>query len=175
LKTDNNTTLKNFGTSSVGAGNRFIKISSLDQINFIDHNGNSVTYYYDPIFAPQYSNNPTNITATQASSNASCPAVVLDSCSKWPEIQGVNEIVNASKNNFNVYPNPSNGMFYLTSGNTSPDAELIIYDLMGRIVLSRKVNFLKEKTIIFELREKGLYFATLRSPSGQGTKKIIVE
>jgi hypothetical protein len=175
LKTDNSTTLKNFGTSSVGAGNRFINISHLDQINFIDHNGNSPTYYYDPIFAPSYTGSPMNITATQASSNASCPAVVMDSCAKWPEIQGVNEIVNSSRNNFNVYPNPSSGTFNLTSGNTSPDAELIIYDLMGRIVLYRKVNFLREKTITFELKDKGLYFATLRSQSGQGTKKIIVE
>jgi hypothetical protein len=175
LKTENSSTLKNFGTSAVGAGNRFIKISSLDQYNFIDHSGNLPTYYYDPIFAPSYTASPMNITATQASSNASCPSVVMDSCAKWPEIQSVNEIANITKNNFNVYPNPSSGTFNLVSGNNSPDAELIIYDLMGRVVLYRKINFLKEKAITFELKDKGLYFATLRGSTGQGTKKIIVE
>jgi hypothetical protein len=174
IYTENSTTLKDFGTTNTGAGNRFILTTSNIQENFLNHNGNAVTYYYDPQYATVFSGPVMNVSTSQATNDRACPTILTETCQLWPDV-GVQEKIKDAISSFNVYPNPSNGMFYLTSGNTSPEAELIVYDLMGRIVLSRKVNFLKEKTITFELKDKGLYFATLRSPGGQGTKKIIVE
>lgn len=50
-----NTILKNQGTATEGAGNKFISASSLTN-SHLDHNGTSLEYFYDPIDAASFSN-----------------------------------------------------------------------------------------------------------------------
>jgi hypothetical protein len=169
-------TLKDFGTSAVGAGNRFIKTTSQSQTDFIDHSGNNPTYNYDPAFFSSFNSgvSATNITENQAAADASCPTVVTETCGIWPTI-GVKENSKTMASSFVVYPNPSSGTFNLSSQSANGKYDFTVYDITGREILKRKVNFTSEKTVSFDLKTRGMYIATLKNEKEQITKKIIVQ
>ena len=78
------------------------------------------------------------------------------------------------QNNFLVYPNPSNDVFNL-SWSLSGDAEVSIYNYLGKLILSR--TNLKENKIRVDLtnKSKGLYFIKINVDGKQAVKKVILE
>jgi hypothetical protein len=175
IKTDASTTMKDFGTATIGAGNRFTKHNSLTASDFISFGGLAQpTYYYDPIFSTDFTSGVVNIPATQATNDETCPAILVEACLPWPDI-GVRELLKSPVDNFIVYPNPSNGTFNLTSRTSSGIYDLTIYDITGREILKRKVNFSTEETVIFNLKVHGMYLVNLKNTKEQITKKIIVQ
>jgi hypothetical protein len=84
--------------------------------------------------------------------------------------------VNALKENaFVIYPNPSNGLFEINTGDVKTDFRIDISSILGKLVFSehQKANTTKE----YDLRTfgPGLYFVTLTNEYRSVTRKIIVQ
>jgi hypothetical protein len=69
-----------------------------------------------------------------------------------------------------IYPNPSSGIFTISSGNISIDS-IDLYDMTGKKI-SFKTN--KEQTVIdLNAVSDGIYFAKITSNNQSTTKKLI--
>lgn len=170
-----NTTLKNQGSSSVGAGNRFKKTLWPDPSDYLDQNGgNNITYYYGPGEASMFPySGVMNVTSALATNDPGCEMLIHPNCKAWPV--GIEKPNLLSEMIINVYPNPSSGEFFLTLEKGSGTYKLTIHDIMGRQISARTVNFDSEKTVKFDIKVKGMYIVSLQNAEGRTTKKIIVE
>jgi len=77
-------------------------------------------------------------------------------------------------NNFNIYPNPSNGIFTINSSNTD-NYSIEIYNMIGALVF--KDNS-KSKKYVFNqaILETGMYFVNIRDEKGIiKTEKIVIK
>lgn len=81
------------------------------------------------------------------------------------------------KNNFNIYPNPSNGTFIIKFKDLSNDYSVEVFDISGRIVFedyyTQSSNL--EQTISIDKPSSGVYFVNVKSGSAITTEKIIVQ
>ncbi len=77
----------------------------------------------------------------------------------------------------NVYPNPSNGHFYVEmEGDLGDEAEVQVLDLMGRVVMTQKMNTTANystATIEMENAPAGNYFIKIQTSKEVFTKKFI--
>ena len=80
---------------------------------------------------------------------------------------GLNQI---EKIDFNIYPNPSKGIFHVKTKGT---AQLTIINAVGQIIKTQEIN--GEATINLADNGAGIYFIRLQSENSIGTKRIIVE
>jgi hypothetical protein len=62
----------------------------------------------------------------------------------YNEYLGIKPLTKPNNNTFNIYPNPSNGTFTIESNIN--DYTLIVTDMLGQKILSRKIN--EQKTTI---------------------------
>jgi len=86
----------------------------------------------------------------------------------------VNEIVNQA--NFNVYPNPNNGIFNISISNSVENQTIEIKNIIGQIVYSETASNSSINTIDLSDLDKGVYTVSLVSESGISTaKKIIIQ
>ena len=86
----------------------------------------------------------------------------------------VNEIVNQA--NFNVYPNPNNGIFNISISNSVENQTIEIKNIIGQIVYSETASNSSVNTIDLSDLDKGVYTVSLVSESGISTaKKIIIQ
>jgi 5-formaminoimidazole-4-carboxamide-1-beta-D-ribofuranosyl 5'-monophosphate synthetase len=74
-----------------------------------------------------------------------------------------------------VYPNPGTGAFTLNMINGKGVYTLTVYNVMGRIVTSKNVEFSGTGNAQFEIKEKGLYIVSLQNEKVRMTQKVIVE
>ncbi|HMI06672.1 MAG TPA: T9SS type A sorting domain-containing protein, partial [Flavobacterium sp.] len=72
-----------------------------------------------------------------------------------------------------VYPNPNKGQFQLYLPNNGQDANIEIFDLSGKLILSRKIS--TNDTIDLGDAAKGVYLARIKSGTTVSNKKIVVE
>ena len=81
------------------------------------------------------------------------------------------------KNNFNIYPNPSNGTFIIKFKDLSNDYSVEVFDISGRIVFedyyTQSSNL--EQTISIDKPSSGVYFVNVKSGSSIITEKIIIK
>jgi hypothetical protein len=90
----------------------------------------------------------------------------LDStCS--PVVTGIWE--NSLVNSFSVYPNPSNGIFTISSKQNI--SLIIVSDVLGQIVSESKPHSSKVEITI---EKTGIYFVTIKTGTQTTTKKVIV-
>ncbi|MCQ2285098.1 MAG: S8 family peptidase [Bacteroidales bacterium] len=86
---------------------------------------------------------------------------------------GVQEHVQVAESNYTVFPNPSNGRFYVTALTESPEVSCAIYDLSGRMVghemLTAGVN-----SINLQNMPAGCYLLKITDDQKVITKKLIV-
>ncbi len=91
-------------------------------------------------------------------------------------IQEGNGILSTSEANsidFSIYPNPSNsGVFNLRMNTISTDKRLAIYDISGRLLLSR-YNLLERDTIDLTNYSAGVYIAKITSGNKTSVVKLI--
>ncbi|WP_159799478.1 choice-of-anchor D domain-containing protein [Flavobacterium sp. MK4S-17] len=80
--------------------------------------------------------------------------------------------VSNSNSEVMVYPNPNNGSFEINLGNAAQNAEVVIYDSLGKQVLSKKIN--GTEAINLNNAQKGIYFAVIKSGNTVTNKKIVV-
>lgn len=77
---------------------------------------------------------------------------------------------------FEVYPNPSNGVFNISLGGSVDlnDANLIVYDLMGKPVINERLKSRKQLIDLSRLA-KGAYMLYVNEGGRVGMKTIILE
>lgn len=75
---------------------------------------------------------------------------------------------------FNVYPNPANGVFYLTAQNTIPQSWLKVTNLLGETIYSTEITGTKN-IIDLSAQPKGIYFLSIENLNYKWTNKIIIE
>jgi hypothetical protein len=117
--------------------------------------GGSITFYVSPYFA--------GMTGTY----------LLDIQITRSLITGLDEL---TENSFEVYPNPSNGIFTIQPNFEKPtDANIKIFNTLGEIVKAMDLKQVSNSKIEINLdNAAGLYFLEMKTNSGSSTKKIIL-
>ncbi|HTA61843.1 MAG TPA: T9SS type A sorting domain-containing protein [Bacteroidia bacterium] len=62
---------------------------------------------------------------------------VLDAC---PQTTGIKQNESKQAAKFVIYPNPSNGNIYIATTNLKENTQLIIYNQLGQIILTKQIN-----------------------------------
>lgn len=106
------------------------------------------------------------VTGTAGScSNTAVRTITVDNCT------GIREVTH--NNNLQIYPNPSTGMFHISS--TTEFSEITVYNLLGEICYSEKANGSKA-SIDLSAQTKGVYFYRITNGNVLlKTGKIILE
>ena len=81
---------------------------------------------------------------------------------------GVNEVSNA---NFNIYPNPSNGIVYFTTDLILNHASYEIVDVTGKLIIKDELS----KTNSIAIQNKGIYVLKAMVDGKSIIRKIVVE
>lgn len=87
-------------------------------------------------------------------------------------IVGLSDVMHNENIPATIYPNPNNGQFTI-SINEAVNASINITDIQGKGVLSKTINSSSENINVSSLT-KGCYFITIKTGSGQITKKLII-
>ncbi|RLD29098.1 MAG: hypothetical protein DRI75_04425, partial [Bacteroidetes bacterium] len=75
-----------------------------------------------------------------------------------------------------VFPNPTNGEFYISNASFINLEKVVIYDISGRLISKHDIsNTSRIKTIPLNNVSKGMYFVSIYSENAVVTKKIILE
>jgi hypothetical protein len=166
-------TLKNQGSSSTGAGNRFYP-NSLLLNNRFKHSGNSITYYTDP-------SHPFSLLGG-IGFNALSVAAQSDGCASSSARLALNNNIDATNSIDEVsgitatIPNPATDettIYFATGGNPGT---LVLRNMFGEVLFSQKVNSDDSKaTISCNNLQNGMYYVTL-SVQGKmtSTKKLMI-
>ncbi|MCF6223272.1 MAG: M12 family metallo-peptidase [Flavobacteriaceae bacterium] len=105
--------------------------------------------------------------------NGSIESWSIELCTSEIIVLGVNNYV---FDDFNVYPNPSNGEFNIEfNSKNSNDVEITIFDLLGRKIMQKtyitSVNSFKETLIVRQIT-KGLYILRVKRGNEISSQKI---
>ncbi len=167
------TDLKIQGSTSMSAGNRFIKITPGAPLDYINHSGTATSYYFGPSETAQFSLPMiSNIPVIMAAADRTCKQPFLSVCAPWTI--GIEENVKTTPT-FLIYPNPSTGAFTINFSKLEKgNWNLTVYDVMGRLISTQKVDSNSESTTL-QIVSKGLYFVSLQSGNNRITQKVIVE
>lgn len=77
-----------------------------------------------------------------------------------------------TKTKINLYPNPTNGLIKISGNSIS---EIIIVDVLGKVVYSEKYNDLNEINLNIENLNNGMYLTTISSSNGTSSVQKIVK
>ena len=79
------------------------------------------------------------------------------------------------QNNINLYPNPSNGNLTVTWKPTSEESNIKIYNVLGRLILSKNINEGQQRLDLNMTKEaSGIYFIKLKVGNRLMRKKLII-
>lgn len=92
-------------------------------------------------------------------------------------LTGINEV---SSHNFEIFPNPSNGIFTINNEQlTNSNYQLTISDLTGKIIFNSKYQNFNNSTIDLTSDrsplQKGIYMLTIKTETDIYTKKLIIQ
>jgi uncharacterized repeat protein (TIGR03803 family) len=87
---------------------------------------------------------------------------------------GISQNATQEKNILNLYPNPSTGIFNLT---TTSVGQLSVYNALGKMVLLKEIKQLNSngETIDLSGQANGMYLLQLTTEKGSTTEKIILD
>ena len=172
--------------TSIGFG-AFYYCSGLTSVTI----GNSVTsigyYAFDSCTALTtvncYVQNPITINANvfQSVNQSACTLNVNDAAAVtayeaaavWTDFAQINgTLANDSfiKNNFSMYPNPSNGMVNISLENNLQLEKVTFYNQLGQVVKTASTNVITTSELA-----KGAYFVEVLTNQGKATKQLIVQ
>jgi hypothetical protein len=77
-------------------------------------------------------------------------------------------------NSFDVYPNPTNGIFTINQNNTQPNTMITVYDALGNMIHTAKINQSNQQ-IDLSFAAKGIYFLRMSNDHFQSQRKLIIE
>jgi hypothetical protein len=75
---------------------------------------------------------------------------------------------------FDVYPNPTNGIFTINQNNAQPNTMITVYDALGNMIHTAKMNQSNQQ-IDLSFAAKGIYFLRLSNDHFQSQRKLIIE
>lgn len=92
-----------------------------------------------------------------------------------PQTQNENDVVsdNSSENSMTIFPNPTNGVFTLKFEEIEDKAEVVVYNSVGEIVLSKSINNENLIELNIEDQPKGVYFVKVVSENNVMVKQLI--
>ena len=74
-----------------------------------------------------------------------------------------------------VYPNPSvNGLFTLDLNPASAKTTIIVYNIIGKVILSKQLDATTKQTLDLSGQPNGSYFVSIKNDKETITKKIII-
>jgi len=79
---------------------------------------------------------------------------------------------NFESNQLDIYPNPSHGLFNVSFGNLNPN-KIEVYDLTGKLILSKFDSLQNQTTIDLSQASDGVYFVKISTDSNHYVKRII--
>ncbi len=95
-------------------------------------------------------------------------------CGELPQITTGLNYGKAPKLDFQIFPNPSNGVFWVEIPESSGSIKIEIYDTASRKVFSQENRNGQKQTIKADLAG-GVYFIRVQADDRVGTKKLVVE
>lgn len=120
-----------------------------------------------------FANRGLGFSASQGSSNSTTDGTPAfdtpEDCSLGINDQG------ALNNNFNVYPNPSNGQINIASKLDLGNATINIFDINGRNVFTENVELHNMATINASILKTGVYILQINGDTYNHTTKLIIE
>lgn len=89
-------------------------------------------------------------------------------------VTGINEISSVNILGLNVAPNPFSQTVKISAGNLSGESEIVITDLLGKIIFSDKITgkYFNREIDLSALTE-GMYFVTVKNGKNQSVARII--
>lgn len=87
-------------------------------------------------------------------------------------ISGTLSAANFEMDQIEVYPNPSHNVFNLSLGNLNPK-QIEVYDLTGKIILTKKGTIQNHTTLDLSHASDGIYFVKISTDSNHFVKRII--
>ena len=92
----------------------------------------------------------------------------------WTDFNPINDATLATdsfiKNNFSMYPNPSNGMVNISLENNLQLEKVTFYNQLGQVVKTASTNVITTSELA-----KGAYFVEVLTNQGKATKQLIVQ
>lgn len=80
------------------------------------------------------------------------------------------------KSGFSLYPNPTKESFTIKSSDENLATKIDLFDLTGKLLLTKKLENISENTIATNALSKGMYLVTLETKNGTSyTTKLIIE
>jgi hypothetical protein len=73
-----------------------------------------------------------------------------------------------------IYPNPSNGTFFLEDDDSGDERKVSMTDCSGKIILEEEFRDLSERKYSITIKDKGIYFITVYLNGRKVTKKVTV-
>ncbi|MBB4805037.1 subtilisin-like proprotein convertase family protein [Chryseobacterium defluvii] len=90
-------------------------------------------------------------------------------------VLGVND-ANAQSDDIKIYPNPSNGNFFIKSRNISGEIKVTLFDSSGRLIHSSAYKGNGDTTEEFNLNiSKGVYMINVNSSKGVYNQKLLIK
>lgn len=79
-----------------------------------------------------------------------------------------------NKDFFEIYPNPTSGVFQISSNSNIDFGSISVHDIQGRVVYSKNLGA-NNSTFDISHCEKGVYFVVVSNTDTQFTKKLILQ
>jgi len=103
----------------------------------------------------------------------------INSILKFQDLTAGNNVLSTvNRNDFNIFPNPSNGIVNLSlNGPNTENALIEIYDIMGKLIFSAKLNVNTNNNVQYDFSAygKGMYFINIKSGNDIKTEKLIIK
>ncbi len=146
--------------------------------------GHMLAHVIDPNNSMHYANTP-NADKRVIESNNSNAAKGVQDRSTGSSVCGVPAMSDAScplsvpeeefANNISIYPNPTNGVFYIKNRSLINIDRIAIFDITGKLVLDQDFSTSSDITINLEGYAKGMYFIDLLSDENVITSKLLLD
>lgn len=173
-----NSTVADQGDPSgiTSAGNNFYNMNTTEPTNYwTSVGGNTPTYFWGPMSFVEFSYfTPMTINTASAMVDPLCSMLFSNDCPDFQIPLSVKKNGEQLQLEMTVYPNPSNGDFTLEIKDSQEKYQMSIYDIMGRLLESREIDFSRESSVKFEIKMRGMYIVNLSNEKNRITKKVIV-
>jgi len=102
---------------------------------------------------------------------------ILSVLTSYNGITGISNPTKETFNSFEVFPNPSSGIFYLTSDVITGNFDYQIIDISGKVVYSSELVLSKNQRVSLDVSflNKGIYFLKLQKEGSQFVEKLIIQ
>ncbi|WP_180277223.1 reprolysin-like metallopeptidase [Chryseobacterium sp. 52] len=100
----------------------------------------------------------------------------LQVCTRQTQVLGVKDITSPLADDIRIYPNPSDGNFFIKSRNLKGQVKVTMVDASGRLVLSSAYQSESNGTKEFNVNvPKGVYVISINSSKGIYNSKLIIK